>query len=66
VADEAIGNFRRGVMLRYIMREPNLRVERSCTGLSNLKVFLFDFIVLKDYVLGWTLLCLLYDWSDIT
>jgi hypothetical protein len=50
VANEAIGDFRRGVMLRYITREPNLRVERSCTGLGNLEVFLFVFIVSKDYV----------------
>jgi hypothetical protein len=55
VADEAIGNFRRGVMLHYVTREPNLRVKRSCTGLGNLEVFLFGFVVLKDYVLGWTL-----------
>jgi hypothetical protein len=66
VADEAIGNFRRGVMLRYVTWEPNLRVKRSCTGLGNLEVFLFDFIVSKDYVLGRTLFCLLYDWSDVT
>jgi hypothetical protein len=56
VADEAIGNFRRGVMLRYVMREPNSRVRRSCTSLGNLEVFLFVSFVLKDYVLGWTLL----------
>jgi hypothetical protein len=55
VADEAIGDFRRGVMLRYVMRKPNLRVKRSCTGLGNLEVFLFVCIVSKDYVLGWTL-----------
>jgi hypothetical protein len=66
VADEAIGNFRRGVMLRYVTREPNLRVKRSCTGLGNLEVFLFGLIVLKDYVLIQTLFCLLYDWSDVT
>jgi hypothetical protein len=41
VADEAIGDFRRGVILRYVTREPNLRVKRSCTGLGNLEVFLF-------------------------
>jgi hypothetical protein len=52
MANEAIGNFRRGVMLRYVMREPNLRVKRSCTGLGNLEVFLFSFVVSKDYVLG--------------
>jgi hypothetical protein len=51
VADEAIGNFRRGIMLRYVMRKPNLRVKRSCTGLGNLEVFLFISIVSKDYVL---------------
>jgi hypothetical protein len=66
VADEAISNFRRGIMLCYVMRESNLRVKRSCTGLGNLEVFLFDSVILKDYVLGWTLFCLLYDWSDIT
>jgi hypothetical protein len=66
VANEAIGNFRRGVILRYVTREPNLRVKRSCTDLGNLEVFLFGFIVLKDYVLGRTLLISLYDWSDIT
>jgi hypothetical protein len=66
VADEAIGNFRRGVMLRYVMREPNLRVKRSCTGLGNLEVFLFILIVSKDYALVRTLSCLLYDWSDAT
>jgi hypothetical protein len=42
-------------MLRYVMQEPNLRVKRSCTGLGNLEVFLFGFVVSKDYVLGWTL-----------
>jgi hypothetical protein len=61
VADEAIGDFRRGVMLHYVTRKPNLRVKRSCTGLGNLEVFLFDLIVSKDYVLVWTLSCLLYD-----
>jgi hypothetical protein len=55
VADEAIGNFRRGVMLRYVTREPNLRVKRSYMGLGNLKAFLFGFIVSKDCVLGRTL-----------
>jgi hypothetical protein len=39
-------------LLRYVTREPNLRVKRSCTGLGNLEVFLFVFIVSKDYVLG--------------
>jgi hypothetical protein len=53
-------------MLRYVTREPNLRVKRSCTGLSNLEVFLFGFILSKDYVLVRTLLHLLYDWSDVT
>jgi hypothetical protein len=42
-------------LLRYVTREPNLRVKRSCMGLGNLEVFLFGFTVLKDYVLGWTL-----------
>jgi hypothetical protein len=28
-------------MLRYVTREPNLRVKRSYTGLGNLEVFLF-------------------------
>jgi hypothetical protein len=53
-------------LLRYATREPNLRVKRSCTGLGNLEAFLFGFIVSKDYVLVWTLFCLLYDWSDVT
>jgi hypothetical protein len=66
VANEAIGNFRRGVMLCYVTREPNLRVKRSCMGLGNLEVFLFGFIISKDYIPGWTLFCLLYDWSDVT
>jgi hypothetical protein len=66
VADEAIGNFRRGVMLRYVTRKPNLRVKRSCMSLGNLEVFLFVLFVLKNYVLGWTLFVLLYDWSDVT
>jgi hypothetical protein len=66
VADEAIGDFRRGVMLRYVTREPNLRVKRSCTGLGNLEAFFFVSFVSKDYVLGWTLSYLLYDWSDVT
>jgi hypothetical protein len=61
VANEAIGDFRRGVMLRYVTRGPNLRVKRSCTGLGNLEVFLFVFIVSKDYVLVWTLFRLLYE-----
>jgi hypothetical protein len=52
VADEAMGDFRRGVMLRYVTQEPNPRVKRSCTGLGNLEVFLFGFVVSKDYVLG--------------
>jgi hypothetical protein len=30
-----------GWMLRYVTREPNLRVKRSCTSLGNLEVFLF-------------------------
>jgi hypothetical protein len=55
VANEAIGDFRRGVMLRYVTRKSNLRVKRSCMDLGNLEVFLFGFVVLKDYVLGWTL-----------
>jgi hypothetical protein len=55
VADEAISNLKRGVMLHYVTWEPNLRVKRSCMSLGNLKVFLFGFIVSKDYVLGWTL-----------
>jgi hypothetical protein len=55
VADEAIGDFRRGVMLSYVTRESNLRVKRSCKGLGNLEVFIFGLIVSKDYVLGWTL-----------
>jgi hypothetical protein len=66
MANEAIGNFRRGVMLRYVTQKPNLRVKRSCTGLGNSEVFLFGFIISKDYVLRRTLFCLLYDWSDIT
>jgi hypothetical protein len=37
------------LLLRYVTREPNLRVKRSCTGLGNLEVFLFGFIVSKDY-----------------
>jgi hypothetical protein len=39
-------------LLRYVTREPNLRVKKSRTGLGNLEVFLFHFIVSKDYVLG--------------
>jgi hypothetical protein len=35
-------------------------------GLGNLEVFLFGFAVSKDYVLGRTLFCLLYNWSDVT
>jgi hypothetical protein len=46
-------------LLRYVTWEPNLTVKRSCTGLGNLQVFLFVLIVLKDYVLVWTLFCLL-------
>jgi hypothetical protein len=42
-------------VLRYVTWEPNLRVKRSCTGLGNLEVFLFGFVVSKDYVLGWTM-----------
>jgi hypothetical protein len=53
-------------LLRYVTQEPNLRVKRSCTSLGNVEVFLFGFIVSKDYVLGWTLSRLLYDWSDVT
>jgi hypothetical protein len=55
-----------GTVLRYVTRKPNLRVKGSCTGLGNLEVFLFVSIVSKDYVLGWTLFVLLYDWSDVT
>jgi hypothetical protein len=53
-------------MLRYVTREPNLRVKRFCMGLGNLEVFLFVLIVSKDYVIAWTLFRLLYDWSDVT
>jgi hypothetical protein len=42
-------------VLRYVKREPNLGVKRFCTGLGNLEVFLFGFVVSKDYVLRWTL-----------
>jgi hypothetical protein len=55
-----------GTLLRYVTREPNLRVKRSCMGLGNLEVFLFVSFVSKDYVLGWTLSHLLYNWSDVT
>jgi hypothetical protein len=53
-------------MLHYVTREPNLRVKRSCTGPCNLEVFIFVSFVSKDYVLGWTLFVLLYDWSGVT
>jgi hypothetical protein len=65
VADEAIGNFRRGVMLRYATQKPNLRVKRSCTGLGNSEVFLFSFIVSKGLCSQMDSVCLLYDWSDV-
>jgi hypothetical protein len=54
------------LLLRYVTREPNLRVKRSCMGLGNLEVFLFVSFVSKDYVLRWTLSHLLYNWSDVT
>jgi hypothetical protein len=56
----------RGGVFCYVTREPNLRVKRSCTSLGNFEAFLFGLIVLKDYVLVWTLSRLLYDWSDVT
>jgi hypothetical protein len=43
------------LVLRYVTREPNLRVKRSCTGLGNLEVFFLVSFVSKNYVLGWTL-----------
>jgi hypothetical protein len=66
VADEAIGDFRRGVMLRYVTREPNLRVKRSCTGLGNLEVFLFVLHCLEGLCSRMDFVRLLYDWSDVT
>jgi hypothetical protein len=47
--------FIEGFVLRYVTREPNLRVKRSCTGLGNLEVFPFVPIVSKDYALVRTL-----------
>jgi hypothetical protein len=63
MANEAISNFRRGVMLRYVTREPNLKAKRSCTGLGNLEVFLFVLLSQQDYVLRQT--CFAYVKSDV-